>query len=50
MYLNAILLSVMCMLHYFWFLLFMRMLKRFALDGKIHDAGNRMEKGDKKDE
>ena len=47
MYLNALLLSVMCALHYFWFFLFMRMIKRFAMDGKIHDAGNRMEKEDK---
>ena len=34
----------MLCLHYFWFLLFMRMLARLITQGKVDDLGNRVEK------
>ena len=43
-YLNAVFLSVMCLLHYFWFGLFNKMLYEFIVHGKADDAQNKVEK------
>ena len=42
-YLNAVFLSVMCLLHYFWFGLFNKMLYDFIVHGKADDAQNKVE-------
>ena len=44
--LNAVLLTVMCLLHFFWFFMFFKILGRFMFKGKIDDLGNKVEKLD----
>ena len=41
-FLNAVFLSVMCILHYFWFGLFNKMLYVFIVYGKADDAQNKV--------
>ena len=43
-YLNGIFLSVMCVLHYYWFAMFFKILGRYISTGKGDDLQNRVEK------
>ena len=43
MYLNAVFLSLMCCLHYYWFALFFKILGRVLTSGKVEDLGNKVE-------
>ena len=42
--LNGVLLTVMFLLHVFWFFVFFKILGRYCKKGKIDDLGNKMEK------
>lgn len=42
-YLNGIFLGVMCLLHYYWFAMFIKILSRFISTGEAKDEQNKVE-------
>ena len=45
---SGIFLSIMCTLHYYWFMLFFKMLRRFVLKGETNDLQNKVVGSEKK--
>ena len=48
-YLNGIFLTVMCFLHYYWFLMFFKILSRYVVTGEAKDEQNSVEDSFKAD-
>ena len=48
-YMNGLFLSIMCCLHFYWFVMFFKILGRYILTGEADDVQNKVETEKKKD-